>query len=291
MQKIRKGVIAVAGHGTRFLPATKACPKEMLPIIDKPIVQYIVEEMVEAGITEIIFVTSWDKRALEDHFDHSFELEHHLKEQGKLDRLEKIASIPTMASFVYIRQKGPYGNGTPCLNVKELIGDEPFIYAYGDDLVRSKVSFTKQLIDTYERTGADCVLGAQQVSMDEIHKFGSYALEEGSEERVVTNIVEKPSKEEAPSDLAGFGRYLLSPAIFEVLEKQDLGKDNELWLVDGVLGLINQGKKVVAQPVEGGKWFTTGDPAAWLRTTLEYLKDRPDLKDVFLQHLKESGLC
>lgn len=288
MKPVRKGVIAVAGHGTRFLPATKSMPKEMLPIIDTPIVQYIVEEMIQAGITQIIFVTSSDKRALEDHFDHSFELEYHLKEQGKLDRLEKINRLPALASFVYIRQKGPYGNGTPCLNVKDIIGDEPFIYAFGDDLVHAKTSFTQQLIDTYHTTGASCVLGAQEVSMDEIHKYGCYALDGNSTDKRISSIVEKPAKELAPSNLAGFGRYLLDPTIFTVLESLQLGKDNELWLMDAVAILIEQGKKVVAKSVADGQWITTGDPLNFLKATVEYLKDREDLREDFKQYLYDS---
>ncbi len=287
MKKIRKGVIAVAGHGTRFLPATKTMPKEMLPIIDKPSVQYIVEEMVEAGIEQIIFVTSTDKRALEDHFDHSFELEHHLREQGKLDRLEKIEKIASMASFVYIRQKGPYGNGTPCLNAKDIVGDEPFIYAFGDDLVLSETSFTKQLIDTYHETNASCVLGAQEVPLEEMHKFGCFELSPRGNGDVM-RIIEKPKPEEAPSNYAGFGRYLLDPAIFSVLESLSLGKDNELWLMDAVQKLIEQRKKVVAKPVEDGKWLTTGDPLAYLKTTVEYLKKRSDLKEDFTKYLYDS---
>lgn len=280
-------MIAVAGHGTRFLPATKTMPKEMLPIIDKPIVQYIVEEMVEAGIEQIIFVTSWDKRSLEDHFDHSFELEHHLKEQGKTDRLEKIEKIASMASFVYLRQKGPYGNGTPCLNAKDIVGDEPFVYAFGDDLVLSETSFTKQLIDTYHETGASCVLGAQEVPREEMHKFGCFELSPRGNGEVV-RIIEKPKPEEAPSNYAGFGRYLLDPAIFGVLESLSLGKDNELWLMDAVQKLIEQRKKVVSKPVEDGKWLTTGDPLSYLKTTIEYLKKRDDLKADFTQYLYDS---
>jgi len=286
--KIRKGVIAVAGFGTRFLPATKAMPKEMLPIIDKPIVQYIVEEMVEAGIEQIIFVTSWDKRALEDHFDFRSDLEIDLKSQEKYDRLKKIEGIPTMANFVYIRQKGPKGNGTPCMNVKDLIGDEPFIYAFGDDLVLSEKSFTKQLIDRYEQGDVSCVLGAQEVPDSEVHKYGIFDVDE---KNAVSRIIEKPAKEDAPSNMAGFGRYLLDPAIFEVLESLETGKDNELWLMDAVQQLIEQGKHVVAQPVDGGRWLTTGDPLNYLKATVEFIKTREDLKDDFVNYLFASGLC
>lgn len=285
MKKVRKAVIAVAGRGTRFLPATKAMPKEMLPIIDKPIVQYIVEEMVASGIETIIFVTSHDKRALEDHFDHAFELAHYLRDQGKLDRLEEVEKLATMADFVYVRQKGPYGNGTPLLNVRDIVGDEPFIYAFGDDLVKSEVPFCQQLIEAYEAGDAECVMGAQEVPRDEIHRYGCYAL---SEDGMVTHIVEKPKTEEAPSNLAGFGRYVLPPEIFDVLSAKDLGKDNELWLVDAVQKLIDDGMKVSTKSVEGGQWLTTGDPLNYLKATIEYLKDRPDLADPFRDYLSSS---
>lgn len=285
MQKVRKGVIAVAGRGTRFLPATKSMPKEMLPIIDKPIVQYIVEEMVASGIETIVFVTSLDKRALEDHFDHASELESYLKDQGKMDRLEQIQGIAGLANFVYVRQKGPYGNGTPLLNVREIIGDEPFIYAFGDDLVKSDVPFTKQLIDIHNEKGG-CVLGAQEVPREEIHKYGCYAVDA---QNTVTNIVEKPKTEEAPSNLAGVGRYLLTPEIFDALEQQTLGKDNELWLMDAVQQLVAQGKPVSARAVAGGQWLTTGDPLNYLKATIEYLKDRPELAGPMREYLSSSN--
>jgi len=286
MKPIRKAVIAVAGRGTRFLPATKAMPKEMLPIIDKPTVQYIVEEMVDSGIETIIFVTSLDKRALEDHFDHSPELASYLKEQGKMDRLAQIAALPTMANFVYVRQKGPYGNATPLLNVREIIGDEPFIYAFGDDLVRSKVPFTKQLIEQAEATGAGCILGAQEVPREEISKYGCYAHDETGR---ITAIIEKPAVEEAPSTLAGFGRYLLPPEIFDVVDGMQVGKDNELWLMDAVQRLIVSGYDVRAKSVEGGEWLTTGDPLNYLKATLAYLEDRPELAVPFKKFLASSS--
>ena len=286
MKPVRKGVIAVAGRGTRFLPATKSMPKEMLPVIDKPIVQYIVEEMVASGIETIVFVTSLDKRALEDHFDNASELESYLKAQNKLDRLAQIQEIPKMANFVYIRQKGPYGNGTPLLNVREIIGDEPFIYAFGDDLVKAQVPFTKQLIETYNATNGACVLGAQEVPREEIHKYGCYAVDGTGR---VTNIIEKPKTEEAPSNLAGVGRYLLTPDIFDALAGQGLGKDNELWLMDAVQQLVAQGAHVAARAVEGGQWLTTGDPLNYLKATLEYLKDRPELAGPFREYLVSSN--
>jgi len=286
MKPIRKAVVAVAGRGTRFLPATKAMPKEMLPIIDKPTVQYIVEEMVDAGIETIIFVTSLDKRALEDHFDHSPELASYLREQGKMDKLAQIAALPTMATFVYVRQKGPYGNATPLLNVREIIGDEPFIYAFGDDLVRSKVSFTRQLLDHYEATGVDCILGAQEVPREEISKYGCYAVDGTGR---ITAIVEKPSVDEAPSNLAGFGRYLLPAEIFSVVDGMQLGKDNELWLMDAVQRLIEQGHEVHARSVDDGMWLTTGDPLNYLKATIAYLEDRPELAGPFRAFLASSS--
>jgi len=288
-KRVRKGVIAVAGQGTRFLPATKSMPKEMLPIIDKPIIQYIVEEMVEAGIEQIIFVTSASKRALEDHFDRNVELEYHLLAQNKHERLEAISKLATMASFVYIRQKGPYGNGTPCLNVRDIVGDEPFVYAYGDDLVKAKVSFTKQLIDQYSQTDAVCVLGAQEVPLSEVHKYGVYKIKDGSEEMQVESMVEKPSPDMAPSRLAAFGRFVLDPEVFDILGQLELGKDNELWMTDAIDRLIKKGRKVTLRTVHEGTWLTTGDPLAFLKTTVEYLKDRTDLAEDFKKYLFESN--
>ncbi len=273
--KITKAVIAVAGSGTRFLPVTKSQPKEMLPIVDKPIVQYVVEEMVASGIKDIILVTTWDKKPLEDHFDRSFELEHHLKSQKKFDRLEKIKKISSMANFIYIRQKGPYGNGTPALNAKSVLGNEPFIYAFGDDLVKSKIPFTKQLIQEYQKNPG-VILGVQKVPAKEVHKYGIVKIKPGTKNQV-EKIVEKPTLKKAPSRLADFGRFVLVPEILDILEKQKLGQGNELWLIDAIEKYIKNKGLVYAKEIQDGKWLTTGDPLNYLKTTIEYALDRKDI--------------
>lgn len=283
-QKITKAVIAVAGSGTRFLPATKSQPKEMLPIVDKPIVQYVVEEMVEAGITDIILVTRWDKKPLEDHFDRSFELEYNLKKNKKLQKLAEIKKLSNIANFIYIRQKGPYGNGTPALCAKNIIGDEPFIFAFGDDLVKSKVSFTKQLIDSYQKNPG-VIFGVQKVPKKDVVKYGIVKIKKGTKNEV-ESIIEKPSVKNAPSQLAEFGRFVIVPEILELLSKQKLGKGNELWLVDAIEKYIKNGGKAYVQEIKNGQWLTTGDPLSYLKATIEYAFDRKDLSKDFKKYLK-----
>lgn len=284
--KIRKAVIPVAGKGTRFLPATKSMPKEMMPIIDKPIIQYQVEEMVASGIEQIILVTGWDKRAIEDHFDNSVELEKYLTDNNKLEYLDQIKKLSSMAEFIYIRQKGSYGNGTPCLNAKNIIGNEPFIYSYGDDLVKSEVPFTKQLIDTYDKEHCS-VLGVQEVAPEDVVRYGIVKLKESGSNEVI-DFIEKPSVEEAPSRLAIFGRFVFEPKIFEELENTNIGKGNELWLTDAMINLIKNGGKIVAKQVEGGRWLTTGDPLQYLIATFEYARDRKDIWPKLEKYLQEN---
>jgi UTP--glucose-1-phosphate uridylyltransferase len=284
--EITKAVVAVAGSGTRLLPATKSQPKEMLPIIDKPIIQYLVEELVEAGIKDIIMVTRWDKKPLEDHFDRSFELEHSLEKTGKAKKLEEIQRISTMANFVYVRQKGPYGNGTPLLSASSLIGDEPFIYAFGDDLVKSDVSFTKQLVDLYKKEQAP-MIGVQEVSPDDVEKYGIVKYRAGSIE--LEDIIEKPSKAEAPSFHADFGRMILNREIVDILARTSRGKGDELWIIDAIRNYIQEGGRFLAKEVEGGSWITTGDPENYLRAILTFAVDYPELKKVVLEQcLKDS---
>ncbi|MCA9354066.1 MAG: UTP--glucose-1-phosphate uridylyltransferase [Candidatus Kaiserbacteria bacterium] len=274
---ITKAVIAVAGSGTRLLPATKSQPKEMLPIIDKPIIQYLVEELVEAGIKDIIMVTRWDKKPLEDHFDRSFELERSLEKTGKERRLAEVRRISEMANFVYVRQKGPYGNGTPLLSAANLIGDEPFVYAFGDDLVKSEVSFTKQLVELYKKEQAP-MIGVQEVAEADVEKYGIVKYREDGLE--LEDIIEKPDKAHAPSRHAGFGRMILNREIVDILARTERGKGDELWIVDAVKNYIAEGGRFLAKAVEGGAWITTGDPENYLRAILTYAADRPDLKDV-----------
>jgi len=278
--KIKKAIIAVAGSGTRFLPVTKAMPKEMLPIIDKPIIQLVVEELVEGGIEDIILVTKWDKKPLEDHFDYSLALEDDLRKAGKTELLEKIKKVSEMANFIYVRQKGPYGNGTPVLSAASLVDDEPFVFVWGDDLVKSKISFTKQMIEDYEKNSRP-MIGVQKVAKEDVTRYGIVKLREGTNE--IEDIIEKPSVEEAPSQLADFGRMILNQEIIDVLKKTALGKGNELWITDAIKKYVQGGGIFLAKEIEGGEWLTTGDPLNYLKALLAYAAEREDIG----QELKE----
>jgi len=272
--KIKKAIIAVAGSGTRFLPVTKAMPKEMLPIVDKPIIQLVVEELIEAGIEDIILVTKWDKKPLEDHFDHSWALENELEKAGKTERLEAVKRVADMANFIYVRQKGPYGNGTPVLSAASLVDDEPFVFVWGDDQVKSKVSFTKQMVEDYEKN-EKLMIGVQEVPRDAVSRYGIVKLREGTDE--IEDIVEKPSVEEAPSQLADFGRMILNQEIIDVLKKTDLGKGGELWITDAIQNYVRNGGIFVAKKIEDGEWLTTGDPLNYLKAVLAYAAERKDI--------------
>lgn len=272
--KIKKAIVAVAGSGTRFLPATKSMPKEMLPIVDKPIIQLVVEELVEGGIEDIILVTKWDKKPLEDHFDYSWALENDLEKAGKMELLEKVKKVSEMANFVYVRQKGPYGNGTPVLSAASLVDDEPFVFVWGDDLVKSKISFTKQMIDDYEKNELP-MIGVQKVAREDVVRYGIVKLREGTNE--IEDIIEKPTVEEAPSQLADFGRMILNQEIINVLKKTALGKGDELWITDAIRNYVKTGGKFLAKEIKDGQWLTTGDPLNYLRALLTYAFDREDL--------------
>ena len=273
--KIKKAIIAVAGSGTRLLPATKSMPKEMLPIVDKPIIQLVVEELVAAGIEDIIFVTRWDKKPLEDHFDHSVALEADLIKNGKNELAEMVSGLAEMANFIYVRQKGPYGNGTPVLSASSLVDDEPFVFVWGDDLVKSEVSFTKQMVEDYEKN-EKLMIGVQEVSREVVNRYGIVKLREGTNE--IEDIIEKPEIEEAPSQLADFGRMILNQEFINILRETALGKGNELWITDAIKKYVEQGGIFLAKELKDGKWLTTGDPLNYLKATLEYATDSEDLK-------------
>ena len=287
MQKVRKAIVAVAGSGTRLLPATKAMPKEMLPIVDKPIIQLVVEELVEAGIEDIIMVTKWDKKPLEDHFDRNWALESDLEKADKKEKLDEIKKISELANFIYVRQKGPYGNGTPVLSAATLVDDEPFVFVWGDDLVKSKVSFTKQMVDDYEKNG-NLMIGVQEVPNDQVNRYGIVKLKEGSMQ--MEDIIEKPAVEEAPSNLADFGRMILNQEIIDILREVPLGKGNELWIVDAIREYIKRGGKFYAKKVEDGEWMTTGDPLNYLKAILAYASERNDLKDSLGEYIESLKL-
>ncbi len=289
--KIRKAIIPVAGYGTRFLPATKAQPKEMLPIVDKPTVQYVVEEIVAAGITDIIFVTRRGNHMLEDHFDSNIDLERQLESAGKLDKLKLVQDINHLAHFYYVRQTRdmPYGNGTPLLAAKELIGDEPFIYVFPDDVVDAEVGAVKQLVDAYEAIGdAAAIIGVQEMPEEVLSSYGVVKPKVGGEliggAFSVEGVVEKPAKGHAPSNLAQFGRFVLTPEVVHALENQPLGKDNELWLTDALMEVAKKGK-VYAKPIDG-TWYTTGDPLNYLKATIAFGLKHPKVGKDFGDYLR-----
>lgn len=284
MKKIKKAIVAVAGSGTRLLPATKSMPKEMLPIVDKPIIQLVVEELVAGGIEDIILVTKWDKKPLEDHFDHSWALEHDLAKAGKKEKLREIRKISELANFIYVRQKGPYGNGTPVLSAASLVENEPFMYVWGDDLVKSKVPFAKQMIDDYNKSG-HLMIGVQEVPKDQVDRYGIVSLK-NKKTLQLDDIIEKPAINKAPSQLADFGRMILNQDIVDILKKTRLGKGSELWIVDAIRNYLKKGGKFYAKKVEDGEWLTTGDPLNLLKATLEYSRDRKELRDFLKEYSK-----
>ncbi len=291
--KVTKAVIAAAGYGTRFLPATKNQPKEMLPIIDKPIIQYLVEEAVESGIKDIILVTRAGQHILEDYFDNNSELEHSLAESGKEDRLQMIRSIPQMANFIYVRQRKhlPYGNATPLLVAKNLIDDdEAFVFMFGDDLTMAQKPVTKQLIEVYEQYRPAAVLAVQEVPDSEVERYGTVKYKEGADYPYeIEGGYEKLPVEEAPSNMAQFGRFVFSNEVLKEVVNTPTGKDGELWVIDILNRLAQSGKKVIAQPIEG-KWLTTGDPLRYLKATVEFALSRDEFSDEFRSFLKQLDL-
>lgn len=281
--KVRKAIIPAAGLGTRFLPATKAMPKEMLPIVDKPTIQYIVEEAVESGIEDIIIVTGKGKRAIEDHFDNSFELEQNLLEKGKIELLNEVQKSSKMVDIHYIRQKEAKGLGHAIWCARKFIGNEPFAVLLGDDIVQAEKPCLKQLIDQYDRYTSS-IIGVQKVSAEEVSRYG---IVDGKEiqDRLfsISGLVEKPKKEEAPSMIAIMGRYILSPSIFEILENQQPGAGGEIQLTDAIAAL-NQAEAVYAYDFEGVR-YDVGEKMGFIQTTIEFALKRNDLKKGLLEYL------
>ena len=286
MPKIRKAVIPVAGYGTRFLPATKASPKEMLPIIDKPVIQYIVEEAVASGIEDIILVTGPAKRAIEDHFDYNYELQNWLKKQGKDNLRQEIKDIATMANFIYIRQKGPYGNGTPVLNAKKIVGNEPFAVIFGDDLfVNPKKPRLKQLIGVFNKY-QDPVLTAIKIDDEGTKKHGVIkGIEVEKDVYQIETIIEKPGPAKAPSRIGTLGAYILTPDIFEALEKTKIGKGNELWLVDAIFNLSK--KRAIYAALVDGTYYDTGSKIGWLKANIDFALKHGEIKQELKKYLKK----
>ncbi|HDQ23148.1 MAG TPA: UTP--glucose-1-phosphate uridylyltransferase GalU [Candidatus Uhrbacteria bacterium] len=286
MPKIRKAVIPVAGFGTRFLPVTKAQPKEMLPIIDKPVIQYIVEEAVASGIEDIILVTGASKRAIEDHFDYNYELQNWLKKQGKDKLRQEIKEIANMANFIYIRQKGPYGNGTPVLNAKKVIGNEPFAVIWGDDLFIHKKGQPrlKQLINVFNKY-RDPVLSAIKIDDEGTKKYGVIdGIKVENHVYQIKKLVEKPGPQKAPSRIGAIGAYVLTPDIFTALEKTKTGKGGELWLVDAIFSL-SKNRPIYACLVQGN-YYDTGSKIGWLKANLDFALEHKDIQPEIKAYLK-----
>ena len=287
MKKVRKAVIPAAGFGTRFLPATKAMAKELLPIVDKPTIQFIVEEAIASGIEDILIVTGKSKRPIEDHFDSNIELEANLREKGKNELLELVQET-TGLRIHFVRQSYPLGLGHAVLQAKAFVGDEPFVVMLGDDLMEDEVPLTKQLMDAYERTHASNI-AVMEVPHEETSKYGIIDPDQELEPGLfnVRRFVEKPKPEDAPSNLAIIGRYLLTPEIFEILENQNPGAGGEIQLTDAI-DTLNQTQRVFAKRFDG-KRFDVGDKFGFLTTSISYGLTHPEIKDKLKNYLVELG--
>lgn len=284
MKKVRKAVIPAAGLGTRFLPATKAMPKEMLPIVDTPTIQYIIQEAIDSGIEEILIITGRNKKAIEDHFDKAYELENELEKSGKNELLKISQDISDMANIHYIRQKEAKGLGHAIHCAKAFVGDEPFAVLLGDDIVSAQKPCLKQLIEKYDEC-ASSVLGVQTVAHENVSKYGIIAGKKVSDRFYkVSDLVEKPKPEAAPSDVAILGRYIITPAIFDCIEKTGAGAGGEIQLTDA-LKMLGERESIFAYDFEGRR-YDVGDKMGFLEATVEFALGRDDLKGAFAEYLK-----
>lgn len=280
--KIETGVIAAAGSGTRMLPVTMGYPKELLPIINRPAIQLIIDEYIESGIKRIIIVTGDNAEPIHRQYDLS-----QLPARGKYQPLDEFADKIADTEIVFVTQVGPYGNGTPLLVASVHIPEnEGFLYSFGDDIIKSETPFTRQMIDKHNRTGA-LQLGTQEVAWEEVSRYGIAQIKEGSEDREIDDLIEKPSREEARSNLAIFGRYLLSGEIVRILKETPLGKSNELWLTDALRKYLHLGGRIEAESVKDGRWLTIGDPINYLKTAIEYAMSDSNLRRALEPRLRE----
>ena len=290
MKKVTKAIIPAAGFGTRFLPQTKAMPKEMLPIVDKPVIQYVVEECVASGIEDIIIVTGYHKRSIEDHFDSpSKELVQLLESSGgeKKSLLEEIKRISEMANFIYIRQKGGYGNATPVKNARSIIGDEPFAVMWGDEFIYSDPPRLKQCLDVFYKYGKPVISGVRIENKEDLSRYGIADLEYVEDNVAkIKKIVEKPDPDKAPSDIATHGCYVLTPDIFEVLEKQKPGTGGEYYLIEAIDEMRQSGTDIYTCVVKNAKYYDTGNKLDYLKTVVEFALRHKDLNGEFREYLK-----
>lgn len=283
MKKVTKAVIPVAGMGTRFLPITKSVAKEMLPIIDKPTLSYIIDEAVASGITDILLITSPYKKIIEDYFDINYELEKRMEEKGKAEELKILASIKGNVNIYFIRQGEPLGSGHAIKLAKTFIGNDPFAVLYGDDIMKSKVPALKQLVDIYEKY--DCnVIGCMEVDKDLVSRYGIISFDDESTNKIKT-IIEKPKKEEAPSNIAGLGRYIVKPEIFNILEKLSTGVGGEYQFTDAMKELMKEQDFYAC--IMDATYYDTGNKLGYLKATIDYALERDDLKESLKEFLKE----
>jgi len=293
IKKIRKAVIPAAGLGTRVLPATKAQPKEMLVIVDKPALQYLVEELVSAGIEEILIITGRNKGSIENHFDYSYELEKTLEEKGKKDLLKIVNNISEMSNIYYVRQKRPLGLGHAISCAEAFVGDEPFVVLLGDDIIytdseKGQKPVTKQLVDKYNELQGGTILGVQEVPHENVSKYGIIKPLKQIDEKTVAveDFIEKPSVDEAPSNLAALGRYVLEPEIFSYLKRTKPGKGGEIQLTDAILAMKNDGEKLYAYNFDGLR-YDTGDKFGMFVANVEFGLRHEELKDKVKDYLKD----
>jgi UTP--glucose-1-phosphate uridylyltransferase len=290
--KISKIVIPAAGWGTRFLPQTKAMPKEMLPVVDKPVIQYVVEEAVASGMKDIIIITGWQKRAIEDHFDRSLELERYLKSRGKSKELNQIREIAKLANFIYIRQKSEYyGNAIPILMAKPVIGNQYFAVAWGDEFIMAKPPRLAQMIEVYQKYKGAVISAVRIETKDHLSRYGIADMTPVEKNIFkIKKIVEKPLPKEAPSNLATHGAYILPPEIFDIISNLKPGKNGEIWLVDAINELIKRGFPVYGCEIKNAKYYDTGNKIEYLKTIVEFAIHHPDLGDEFKEYLKNLKL-
>ncbi|MBP7819508.1 UTP--glucose-1-phosphate uridylyltransferase [Candidatus Gracilibacteria bacterium] len=289
-KKIRKAILPVAGFGTRFLPVTKTQPKEMLPIIDKPVIQYLVEEAVASGIEEIILVTGRGKSAIEDYFDVSFELEYNLVEKGKHELLNQVRQIAKMARFVYVRQPIPKGDGHAILCAKELVQDEPFAVLYGDDIVDSERPALGELIKAYNETGSS-IVGLTNVAKTEVSNYGIVETDTESINAKITSVKEKPSPSETTSTKAIIGKYIITPEVLNLLAKIESGQvdDGEIRLADALKEAVTKNIPLYGIQISGTR-YDTGSKIGFLKATVDYALKRPELRSELLEHLRTIDL-
>jgi len=288
MKKVTKAIIPAAGYGTRFLPQTKAMPKEMLPVVDKPVIQYVVEEAVASGIEDIIIVTGPSKGAIEDHFDRTYDLEYFLENVGKTKQLNEIRKIAKLANFIYIRQKGPYGTAVPILSAKKLVEDEPFLVLWGDDFIFAKPPRAEQMIKIYEKYGGSVLSAIRTTKKEDRDKYGFLEGPEVEKGVIqVKNLKEKPGPSYKISDLASVSGFLLTPQIFPIIENLKPGKGGELWLADAI-GELAKKDKVYGVEIKNGVYYDTGNKIGYLKTVVDFAISNSEFGEEFVDYLVEK---